>query len=110
MGRGERRVKRLDAECPDVLGEPLRAHERDRAEAADVAVVELPAVREVEGDAEEAALALRDPARVDEQGAGEARLDDEPVAGGEVEDDQLRPAPRSVDTRAADAPGEAARV
>src|SRR2546423_12582355 len=103
MRRRERRVKRLHAEPADVLAEPLRRHEGDRAEAADVAVVEAPAVGEGERDADELLLALGERRRsvVGEEGASEARLHDEPVARREVEDDELRATPRALDARAA---------
>src|SRR5690348_14257869 len=105
MRRRERRVKRLDAQPALVLREPRRRHEPDRAEAADVAVVQAAAVVEREGHAEELPLALRErsDAVVDEERAGEAGLDDEPVAGRQVEDHELRAPPRAVDARAAHA-------
>src|SRR5881227_2235994 len=103
MRRRERRVKRLDAEPALVLGEPVGRHERDRAKAADVAVVQAAAAVEGEGHSQKRALTLGERRRavVDEKCAGEARLDDEPVAGGEVEDDELRAPPRALDARAA---------
>ena len=57
MGSGERRVKRLDAQCRRVFGEPRRVHERDGAEAPDVAIVEVAAV--VEDEAQRGVRRLR---------------------------------------------------
>src|SRR4051795_12877425 len=100
MVRRERRVKRLDAERGDVRVEARRRHQRERAEAADVAVVEVATIRERERDAEEAPLALRQRALVEEQGAGEPRLHDEAVARRQVEHDELRAPPRALDAGA----------
>src|SRR5690349_20485583 len=74
MGVGERGVKRLDAETRRVFGEAVGAHDGDRAEAPDVAVVEVAAVVEREVQSGVGSLGVREGAAREEKGAGEARL------------------------------------
>ena len=59
MRRGERWVKRLDAECARVFVEPFGRHQRDGAEATNVAIVEVASVVEREVQCRVRRLALR---------------------------------------------------
>ena len=95
--------------APLYVGPARRVHEGDGAEAADVAVVQRAPVVEREGDGGVAALGVGERAVIDEQGAGEARLHDDAVAGVELERDELR-APRAADDAGAgDAAAQGAR-
>src|SRR5690348_13352657 len=93
MLRRERGVKGLDAESVRVALEALRGHERHGAEPADVAIMEIATVVESQPEGGVRRLFGREGAAAEEQGAGEARLDDDSIAGIELENDQLRSAP-----------------
>src|SRR5512132_3799357 len=98
MLRRECRVKGLDAERARVRVPSRRRHQRDRAEASNVAVVQGAAVVEAELERGVAALGVGERAvgwGVEQHRAGEARLHDYAVAGGKVEDDELGAAPRA---------------
>src|ERR1035437_1226191 len=95
MGHGERGVKWLDSECLDVFLESLGRHQREGAEGTNVAIVEGASVIESEVHGRVCRLALRERPGGEEKRAGEAWLHDDPVAGGEIEHDHLRPAPAS---------------
>src|SRR6185312_5184517 len=96
---GKRGIKRLDAKAGRVPRELIRRHERDGAESPDVSVVERSAVVERELDRRVAPFLWWQLAGVDEQRAGEARLNHEPLAGGQIEDDELGPTPDVLDRR-----------
>ena len=97
MGHRERGVKRLDAQCLDVFLESLGRHQRDGAEAANVAVVEVARVIEREVKRGVRCFPLRQGPGRQEQRAGEARLHDDAVARAQVEHDALRASPAAHD-------------
>jgi hypothetical protein len=92
MLRRERGVKGLDAESARVSLEALGAHERDGAQPADVAVVQVPAVVEGEAQGGVGSFVGRKGPAAEQQGPREPRLDDDAIARTEIEDDELRPA------------------
>src|SRR3954469_10616609 len=96
MLRGKVGVKGLDAKFGGVKLKPLGAHQRERAEPPNVPIMDRASVIESELHSRVRTLALRQVAPVDEERASEARLDDQPIAGREIEDDELRapPTPR----------------
>src|SRR5436190_1928910 len=96
---GKVRVKGLDAKRRGVAGKPVSAHQRERSESPNVSVVDGASVTERELDCRVFPFAIRQTAGVDEQGAREAWLDDEMVAGAQVEHDKLRAAPAPRDGR-----------
>ena len=93
MLRRERGVKWLDAKSARVALEALARHERDRAEPADIAVVKIAAVVEMESERGVRSFRGRQRTATEEEGAGEPWLDDEAVAGIEVQHDELGAAP-----------------
>ena len=98
MRRREGWVKRLDAECAGVFVEPLRRHQRDGPETTNVAVVQIATV--VERQMQRGVAALRDSGRGprdQQQRARESRLDDDAVAGREIEHDELGAPPARLD-------------
>src|SRR5215203_2914824 len=107
MERREGGVKRLDAERGGVVVPALRAHQRDGAEAADVAVMEGASVVETQVQRGVAALAVGEGMLrvLEQQRAGEAGLHHEPLARRQVEHDELRAPPGTLYRGA----GEAAR-
>ena len=94
---GERGVKGLATEPGGVSGKPLLAHERQRAEPSNVAIVNRTTILEAKLNGRVRAFALRQISRVDEQRAGEAWLDNHAIAGGEIEDDELGASPTAID-------------
>src|SRR6059058_1770172 len=109
MSSGKGWVKWLDAQSAGVFVEARGIHECHGPEAAHVAVVKCASI--VEGELHRRVLAQlrRKRAVVDQESARKPRLHDEPIAGGEVQHDQLRTAPRSFDCDACGALGELAR-
>src|SRR5436305_5826059 len=103
MLRGKVRVKGLGAKFGGVKLKPVGSHQRERAEPPNVPVVNRASVLENELHSRVRALPLGEVAAIDEERAGESRLDDEPIAGRQVEDDQLRapPTPRDRCARGA---------
>src|SRR5215208_315571 len=95
MGCGERRVKRLDAQCRRVCVEARRVHERHRAQASDIAIMELSSIVQREAHRRVWRLYRRQWTAAQEERAGEAGLYDDPVARVEVQNDQLGATPRA---------------
>src|SRR5215217_1363072 len=95
MGRGERRVKRLDAERRGVLREARGTHQRQRPEAANVAIVEVTAVVQREAHGGVRSLVLGERTATEEQRTGESGLYDDAILRVEIEHDELRAAPRA---------------
>src|SRR3954467_6546957 len=106
---GEGRVKGLDAQRRGIAGEAFRRHERDGAEAADVAVVNRAAVVQAELHRRVRTLALRQIPVIDEQRTGEAGLNDESVSAREIEHDELGAPPTALDDRSDNATLQLAR-
>src|SRR5688500_13715469 len=100
MGCGEGRVKRLDAEHRRVFVEASAAHQRDGAESTDVAVVEVPAIVQLEAQRGVRSLVLGQWPATEEKRTGEAGLHHDAIAGVELQHDQLGAAPRSHETAA----------
>src|SRR4051794_32245847 len=92
---GERTVKRLDAEFAGVLFEPSRAHQCNSAEPPHVGVVQSSTIIEIEPHRRIAELVSAKISIVDEKSPGESGLHDESIAGVQIQDYQLRPAPAS---------------
>src|SRR5690348_1366355 len=109
MRGGERRVKGLDAKSSCISRELLGSHERDGPEPANVAVVECATVVELQRQGRIAPLVLGKIAGVDEERAGESRLNDKAVAAREIEYNELRPAPATLDRRAGRTPDQLGR-
>src|SRR3954470_23559672 len=109
MVRGKVRVKGLDAEFRRVELEPFGPHQRERAETANVPVMDRASVLEDELDGRVRALLLGKVAAIDEERAGEAWLDDEAVAGREVENHELGAPPPARDRGAGRSPRQLAR-
>src|SRR3954471_24226583 len=101
MLRGKVGVKGLDAKFGGVKLKPLGSHQRERTEPPNVPVVNRAPVLESELHSRVRALSFGEVAAIDQKRASEARLDDQPIAGREVEDDELRapPPPRNRCTR-----------
>src|SRR5580693_6601634 len=78
---GEGRVKWLGSNRPRVRRESARRHEGDGPQAADVAVVQDPAVPEGECDGRVAPFGRGEISGIDQERAGETWLDYEPIAG-----------------------------
>src|SRR3954469_22084301 len=95
------RVKGLDAKRRGVVRETLGSHQCEGAEASDIAIVNRSTVVQRELDGGVRALSVRKVARVDEQGAGEPRLNDDSITRREIEDDELSATPAALDDRVA---------
>src|SRR5437764_1125667 len=106
---GERRVKWLDAQRRRIGVETLRRHEGYRSEPPDVPIVERPAVIENELQRRIAALPLGKRPGIDEESAREARLNDDSIVRGEIENNELRAAPCSYDRRPGQTPPKGQR-
>ena len=107
----ERGIKGLRAEFRRVCGEEGGSHERQSAQASDVAVMENTGIPETEGNRRVAQFFVGDAALVvDQQGSGEARLHYDPIAGRQVYHDELRAAPDSFDRRPDPASPELSRI
>src|SRR5215210_6524712 len=102
MGCGERRVKRLDAELRRVLIEAAGAHQRECPEATNVAVVKVPSVIETEANRRVWRFGLGQRAAGQEERAGEPRLNDDPLARVQIEDDQLGATPSAHEAPSGD--------
>src|SRR6185503_18345146 len=100
MRWGERGIKGLNAQAGGVFGKPLLAHDRDGAEATDVSVMQNAPIAEREGDSRVAALGVGKGAIIEQQSTGETRLNDDSIAGREVDHDQLCASPAALDRRA----------
>src|SRR6266516_4228788 len=109
MFRGERGVKWLDTERRGVAFKSIGTHERESAEAPDIAVVERAAVVQRELDRRVLAFTVREVAGVDEQRTREPRLHDEVLAGRKVQDDELCATPAARDCGTGDALAQLAR-
>lgn len=79
MRIGKGGVKRLDAEPASVLLESPRRHQSDGAKSSNVTIVQRSPVIERELERRISTFFRRKVAAVDEQGAGEARLNDDVV-------------------------------
>src|SRR4051794_18889786 len=110
MGLRKRRVKRLYAEGGHVLREAIGTHERKGAEAADVAIMQVAPVVEAKAQRGVRGFRLRERSSAEQQGAGESRLDDDAVAGVEVEHDELGAAPAAADRGTYQTTAERARI
>ena len=109
MVGGEGGVKGLDAERGGIARESLGMHERDGAETADISVVDGATIIEPELDRRVRALAFGQVPVIDEQRASEARLNNESVSTGQVEDDELGATPAALDDGAGRATIELSR-
>src|SRR4051812_37616368 len=95
---GERGIKGFDAQGRCVRGEALLIHDRERAKASDVPVVERSRVRELERDGRVSTFILwKAPRVIDQQSAGETRLNNDAIPRRQVDHDQLRATPASLD-------------
>src|SRR4051794_37569917 len=99
MLAGKGGVKWFHPQIRRVLVEALRIHERHRAEPANVAIVQHATVGENELHVRVPELLCREIATVDQQSAGESWLHHDPVARGELEDDELGAPPAARDRR-----------
>src|SRR4051812_34235197 len=97
MRIGKRTVKWLYAEFSRILLESPLIHQRDRSQAPDVGVVQSSTVVEVETHRGVVELCPVKVSVVDQKGAREPRLDDDAVAGVEVQHHQLCPSPAAKD-------------
>src|SRR5689334_3779786 len=94
---GEGRVKWLDAERLGVLRKALGAHQRERPESANVAIMNRASVGQRQLDRRVFSLAVGKIAGIDEQRTGEARLHDDPITGRKIEHDELGASPPASD-------------
>src|SRR5689334_3804112 len=97
---GERAVKWLNAQRRCIARESFGVHQRDRSQPPDIAVVQRSTIVENELDRRILALPLRKISGVNQQGAREARLNDQAFTSREVEHDELRAPPGPGDLRA----------
>src|SRR3954462_906984 len=97
MLRSKVAVKGLDAKFGGVKLKPFGPHQRERAEPPNVPVVDRASVLESELHSRVRALSFGEVATIDEERASEARLDDQSIAGREVEHDELRAPPAACD-------------
>lgn len=102
----ERRVKGLDAESAGILLPSSGGHERDGAKAADVAVMEVATIVEGEMQGGVRRFGRRKRSAAQKKGTGESGLDDDSLAGVQVNDDQLCAAPAAYHRGASDARGQ----
>src|SRR5690606_38064409 len=105
----ELRVKWLHTEAPLVLGPALRGEQAYGAQPAYIAVVQSSAVVEQKVERGVGSVTLVQVAIVQQQATGKSRLYGQPVAGREVEDDQLCTTPGALNARALETPGELKR-
>ena len=99
MLRREGWVKRFGAQSGIQFRKTQRSHQGEGAEPADVAVGESASVVQSERDGYVAERFGRKGAVVDEERAGEARLDHDSVAGVEGDHDGLGAAVAALDAR-----------
>src|SRR4030081_1946298 len=97
---GKGRVKRLDPQRSDIFLETFRAHQRNRSQSADIAVVQVAPVveRQMEGRIRRLRSGKR--AQADEERAGKSGLHNDAVPGAQIEHYELGSAPASRDTGA----------
>jgi hypothetical protein len=97
MRGGKRTVKWLYPEFSRVFRETLCIHQRDSTEATDVGVMQKAPVVEIQAKCGIAELRACEPALVNEQSAGKARLYDETITGIEIDHDKFGAPPAAED-------------
>ena len=99
MLSSKRRVKWLDAESRVYESEAFRRHERNGPEAPNVSIVKRTTVVQLECNGRVATLALGQRSAIDQQGAGEPRLNEHMIARGHIYHDEFRSTPAPFDCR-----------
>ena len=95
-------VKWLNAEFPRVLFETIGIHQRNGSQPADVGVVKSSAVVEIESERGIVELRSCESPVIDQQRARESGLDDDPIAGVEIDHYELGATPAAKDGRIAE--------